>query len=117
MTEDCSASCHQFQFTPLREGLLKSSHKTSAGLTISIHAPARGASGCASCRPAATLISIHAPARGASLTLNWLVMAVIFQFTPLREGLPPTFLFAVTVMVFQFTPLREGLLLVNRRKR
>ena len=75
-----------FQFTPLREGLLRylsamvtvryfNSRPCERGFTIMMH-----------CRPQDT-ISIHAPARGASSGFPCLYQRRVFQFTPLREGL------------------------------
>ena len=52
-----------FQFTPLREGRPRRMYSRS-GLSI----------------------SIHAPPRGATLTISLLFCACPFQFTPLREG-------------------------------
>ena len=56
----------KFQFTPLREGLLVNQFKIVNCLFISIHAPARGASGLHMVVFDMAKISIHAPARGAS---------------------------------------------------
>ena len=76
-----------FQFTPLREGL----HRSTGML-----------------HPAP--ISIHAPARGASW--DWHIGNTVFrqfQFTPLREGLRTKEVTSNYLILFQFTPLREGL--------
>ena len=54
---------------------------------ISIHAPARGASGFTFVTWGEMYISIHAPARGASLSGFFPFFPQLFQFTPLREGL------------------------------
>ena len=97
---------------------------------ISIHAPARGASGFTFVTWGEMYISIHAPARGASLSGFFPFFPQLFQFTPLREGLLVTPVqsvdsqyfnsrpcewgfwhrdFQQTTSLFQFTPLREGL--------
>ena len=102
----------------------------SMPLSISIHAPPRGAT--LSNVPATILIciSIHAPPRGATECKNNHRSIAGFQFTPLREGrrrrqkslnmrrnisihAPPrgatsSFLSSVPHQLFQFTPLREG---------
>ncbi len=74
-----------FQFTPLREGRL-AVNVLNAWLTISIHAPPRGATRRTN--------SKRKPAR--------------FQFTPLREGRRKRARGRKTAEGFQFTPLREG---------
>ena len=97
-----------FQFTPLREGLPAYLLKQYGWGTISIHAPARGASHVLFTKLAMqqfqftplregllhpkyqtllTSISIHAPARGASVQRKERLFSRKFQFTPLREGL------------------------------
>ena len=60
-----SCSSYRFQFTPLREGLQSRCSLYSA-YSISIHAPARGASILVTNNKFQQPISIHAPARGAS---------------------------------------------------
>ena len=167
---------HEFQFTPLREGLQYSrtlqqiiqhyfnsrpcergfavpsslseiikhfnSRPCERGFiwqisnlpwkSISIHAPARGASVSASHTSILIGISIHAPARGASLPcparlvqmLHFnsrpcergfflseypMLRRYLFQFTPLREGLRTLNATNPGSLKFQFTPLREGL--------
>ena len=77
---------HLFQFTPLREGRPALYDYMAGDGTISIHAPARGATG---------------PARRSRPTPQ-------FQFTPLREGRQQLRLAAAVSPLFQFTPLREG---------
>ena len=55
-------------------------------------------------------ISIHAPARGASIAdLDMQLDYLLFQFTPLREGLRMINIIGQPRDAFQFTPLREGL--------
>ena len=55
-----------FQFTPLREGRPETVDNNSRCCTISIHAPARGATGAGMSEWISVEISIHAPARGAT---------------------------------------------------
>ena len=96
-----------FQSTPLREGRPNVYDALYNCYEISIHAPARGATGSLgdsdhllnfNPRPCARgdvsfadlirqwRISIHAPARGATST-PWIPSAMLaFQSTPLREG-------------------------------
>ena len=56
----------------------------------------------------APLISIHAPARGATGPARRSRPNPLFQFTPLREGRPMRKYRAIRMKQFQFTPLREG---------
>ena len=97
----------QFQFTPLREGR----HVHGGGLmalTISIHAPPRGATDYgirvggafsfqftplregrrlqSAIERDVSEISIHAPPRGATDDVMNALKPILFQFTPLREG-------------------------------
>ena len=53
-------------------------------------------------------ISIHAPPRGATTSARWSAERDLFQFTPLREGRPAILPTTRTPCTFQFTPLREG---------
>ena len=54
-------------------------------------------------------ISIPAPARGATGPAGSVGrFAIIFQFPPLREGRPSGVTYAVCSLKFQFPPLREG---------
>ena len=76
----------QFQFTPLREGRHGVFDGGKRNHSISIHAPARGATRHSS--------SWHT--RGQ------------FQFTPLREGRRVPTAAETGTTSFQFTPLREG---------
>ena len=76
-----------FQFTPLREGRPKGFIMLSPHITISIHAPPRGATS-----------AVPAPLKSISP----------FQFTPLREGRPEVSTSVSKPSAFQFTPLREG---------
>ena len=121
---------HLFQFTPLREGrpaqlgVVAPTHYFNSrpcergdgrfyleqdGETISIHAPARGATRVKNRHFEASAISIHAPARGATEVLPGDTFQVdTFQFTPLREGRPMRKYRAIRMKQFQFTPLREG---------
>ena len=147
-----SRSNHLFQFTPLREGRRKAQSATAwhpyfnsrpsargdvcgkysdNSITISIHAPPRGATARDNALPKTWSISIHAPPRGATTGMMSVSAACVFQFTPLREGRPdeqPPRAATTTISIhapprgatrprkgrrhatarFQFTPLREG---------
>ena len=82
-----------FQFSPLREGRPRISSSSSGSISISILAPARGATGNFRCA----------------------VNAGVFQFSPLREGRPIIFLVHdILQYLFQFSPLREGRLFPHR---
>ena len=59
---------------------------TTFPLQISIHAPPRGATGCAQATKDSCFISIHAPPRGATIHPRHVLDPEQFQFTPLREG-------------------------------
>ena len=56
----------QFQFTPLREGRQLCFQPICRDFFVSIHAPARGATGVMLETVLTYLVSIHAPARGAT---------------------------------------------------
>ena len=56
-------------------------------------------------------ISIHAPARGATRIIKESICTSEFQFTPLREGRLHAYVCRFQDCLFQFTPLREGRLL------
>ena len=118
-----------FQFTPLREGRpCRTRHPRL--VSISIHAPPRGATD-RPCRLAHALlfqftplregrrntiqsgvrdilISIHAPPRGATQIAARASAFGTFQFTPLREGRQNRHVRVPARYAFQFTPLREG---------
>ena len=61
-----SAIPASFQSTPLREGRLRLSAKYVYAPDVSIHAPARGATGDTGGNKVRSEVSIHAPARGAT---------------------------------------------------
>ena len=74
-----------FQFTPLREGRLKT-QEFHAMAAISIHAPPRGATAwsCLVCHHC--YFNSHPSARGDTKRSLRVCVLLIFQFTPLREG-------------------------------
>ena len=77
--------------------------------SISIHAPAGGATKPQLMTVAELYISIHAPAGGATSEIrNHKQRYRRFQFTPLREGRLGARLSSYNRDLFQFTPLREG---------
>ena len=140
-----------FQSTPLREGRLMISPTLSAtrgfnprpcargdrknvpppcGETVSIHAPARGATHNKNNRDLTDFVSIHAPARGATLEEKQLILAKVVSIhapargatdtitkrrskswvsihAPARGATPIKIVFA-GIFKFQSTPLREG---------
>ena len=76
-----------FQSTPPRGGRLPFSVATVPGMTISIHAPARGATAALKEWVDNYFISIHAPARGATISNKDLICKDCkFQSTPPRGG-------------------------------
>ncbi len=86
-------------------------------MSISIHAPARGASRPdLSFRPASQFQ--FTPLReGLLLFVPFLIVLCIrFQFTPLREGIRIVCMPHGMVQTFQFTPLREGLLVRSKNR-
>ena len=122
---------HEFQFTPLREGRLPllplykivntiSIHAPAGGATInpeikiatqsiSIHAPAGGATKLLTDVSYLSIISIHAPAGGATVTIH--IENTYFLISIHAPAGGATRLAAParrTLHQFQFTPLREG---------
>jgi len=118
-----------FQSTPLREGRLYSTSWITSCLSfnprpcargdsigylrehsesVSIHAPARGATEYMPDIVCKYLVSIHAPARGATKMNVECLTEVLFQSTPLREGRLISETLLVRIILFQSTPLREG---------
>jgi hypothetical protein len=55
---------------------------------VSIHAPARGATGIVARIQREAKVSIHAPARGATRSTRVVAPLMLFRSTPLREGRP-----------------------------
>ena len=117
-----------FQFTPLREGRLKT-QEFHAMAAISIHAPPRGATGRAirdgqpkrfqftplrEGRPSlhgfrsCGSISIHAPPRGATAWSCLVCHHCYFNSHPSARGDTTRSLRVCVLLIFQFTPLREG---------
>ena len=77
-----------FQFTPLREGLPGSAGKIVSDLIFQFTPLREGLHSITRSLNESATISIHAPARGASLTASIRDgVTDVFQFTPLREGL------------------------------
>ena len=82
-----AADTRRFQSTPLHEGRHDTNHPSNGNGSVSIHAPARGATG------------------------QWLhrrVIDSVFQSTPLHEGRPSGDKIATLQAKFQSTPLHEG---------
>ena len=122
--------CRYFNSRPSARGDGANGGIPTALVTISIHAPPRGATNrhereaamrtYFNSRPSArgdsnemrklqtNLISIHAPPRGATASMHGRLQKRLFQFTPLREGRRTPPFMAVKAIAFQFTPLREG---------
>ena len=68
-----------------REGCDQNSKDASRNITISTHAPARGATTININENAAVIISTHAPARGATIDVKSDFYALQFQLTHPRE--------------------------------
>ncbi len=119
---------HSFQFTPLREGRPQRNAPAFPDDDFNSRPCERGDDIPPSKQRIIT-ISIHAPARGATTRHRYINCNVEFQFTPLREGRPfelsgkakvrsfnsrpcergdRLFLTGCLLNKFQFTPLREG---------
>mgnify|MGYP007091809736 CR=1 FL=1 len=96
-----------FQFTPLREGRQIVSAFSQSCLSFQF-TPLREGRPCRTRHPRLVSISIHAPPRGATDRPCRLAHALLFQFTPLREGRHNALRLARALDTFQFTPLREG---------
>ena len=108
MLEEYS-SAYQFQFTPLREGRLSGVHGTAALLSISIHAPPRGATYLLGNGVELENITIHAPPRGATTrppSFGW--GGTDFNSRPSARGDVAALSEKAGISKFQFTPLREG---------
>ena len=76
-------------------------------LTISIHAPTRGATLLQIGSYIIISISIHAPTRGATVSVLSAVAFSVFQSTLPREERPPFTPAAVSIIIFQSTLPRE----------
>ncbi len=96
-----------FQFTPLREGRQIVSAFSQSCLSFQF-TPLREGRPCRTRHPRLVSISIHAPPRGATDRPCRLAHALLFQFTPLREGRRHAHRSRQQTQKFQFTPLREG---------
>ena len=78
--------CSLFQSTLPRRERRTIVSKLDELLTISIHAPAKGATGLFSLWKVDKIISIHAPAKGATINVAWSQLIDKFQSTlPRRE--------------------------------
>ena len=76
---------------------------------ISIHAPAKGASGIPLCGLPFFHISIHAPAKGASLQCGCPPNRLSISIHAPAKGASTPYEVEKVVKKFQFTPLRKGL--------
>ncbi len=76
----------QFQSTPLCEGRPTDPKAKLPRLTVSIHAPMRGATIFFRCSGESCFVSIHAPMRGATVFSSFSDSLSKFQSTPLCEG-------------------------------
>ena len=99
----------KFQFTPLREGRPGVLVEVVNVYTISIHAPARGATSTTHYSTAMSGYFNSRPCERGDLAHYILYYPLrLFQFTPLREGRPNPDIGNCNRSLFQFTPLREG---------
>ena len=105
---NCPDSSAGFQFTPLREGRPGVSFSCPLWLSISIHAPPRGATRCAGTAARPTIFQFTPLREGRQRRKKWYRDATRFQFTPLREGRRARKARRHATARFQFTPLREG---------
>ena len=76
----------QFQSTPPRGGRQILGGDRDAGICVSIHAPARGATSITDDPFRIPPVSIHAPARGATCSSDYACGDCVFQSTPPRGG-------------------------------
>ena len=81
--------------------------KVSASISISIHAPPRGATSQKNAKKGFTRFQFT-PLREGRRAQYWFPVPEVFQFTPLREGRHVPVGLRLTARIFQFTPLREG---------
>ena len=98
----------QFQFTPLREGRHDESDAVGPFAAFQFTPLREGRRPFRGREVLFRRISIHAPPRGATSRRPRVRASGKFQFTPLREGRPDEALVTGAALVFQFTPLREG---------
>ena len=96
-----------FQFTPLREGLLNLQTLFRLRLYFNSRPCERGFNAEIILSQIQT-ISIHAPARGASDSFCNLFVLNLFQFTPLREGLLYSSAFPSLQLNFNSRPCERG---------
>ena len=127
----CGQESFEFQFTPLREGRPQVQREWGDAKYFNSRPCERGDADIAAIKADKVTISIHAPARGATARKNRKrrnpnyfnsrpcergdlavsaakSIVVVFQFTPLREGRHPVTANIPAGTEFQFTPLREG---------
>ena len=93
----------QFQFTRPRGARRADVRYWRARRTVSIHAPARGATKEGAKPPLHPVVSIHAPARGATKSTPVCVHADRFQFTRPRGARPILAFIGIFNEEFQFT--------------
>ncbi len=100
--------CGEFQFTPPHEG--RQVPRTGAAVvTVSIHAPARGATGRDHHGDAHMDVSIHAPARGATAADGRVLdRAGSFNSRPRTRGDPPSDLSLLPQDRFNSRPRTRG---------
>ncbi len=104
-----AAETLRFQSTPLREGRRAYLGADQAQSSVSIHAPARGATRGKSDRCLARSGFNPRPCeRGDLFACSVFFKPLWFQSTPLREGRPPSKSVKKSHPLFQSTPLREG---------
>ena len=128
-TLESSGAVSKFQFTPLREGrrevfptvlrnIYFNSRPSARGdnhsvavehnVTISIHAPPRGATEGVDLPLLLHSISIHAPPRGATPPQRYLIPLQAISIHAPPRGATAVAPVLAKVATFQFTPLREG---------
>ena len=78
-------------------------HRAPIGPGVSIHAPARGATGVRRLPYRAATVSIHAPARGATSGCRRTPWRIAFQFTRPRGARPALSALGAIREQFQFT--------------
>ena len=98
-----------------REGSDTRSRSNSSSRSISIHAPAKGATCLWSARLATQTISIHAPAKGATNEVIKCKIRLIFQSTlPRRERQEPVYMIYHWYEFQSTLPRRERLLHIDK---
>ena len=101
---------NRFQSTPPRGGRHRLAEYPRSIYRVSIHAPARGATGIKRVYLFDLDVSIHAPARGATQDLDPSIEVTVYVsiHAPARGATPVPLVLSIGEVVFQSTPPSGG---------